>query len=140
MTIDEAILKYKNKAQDDCTDFYDSEEYEQLAEWLEKLKYIENIILKWNADYFNDEDTGIPDDEILEAIFNACTNNGFDIPIDEDYKKVFESGYDKAIEDFVVKYKFCNDRSIQCHKTLNCADCIAEQLKEGGVDERAGNN
>ena len=39
--------------------------------------------------------------------------------------------YCKAIDDFVTKYKFCDNRSIQCRKALNCADCIAEQLKAG---------
>lgn len=71
MTIDEAIesLKY-----DIEIDMYIRDIAPQLAEWLEKLQYIENIILKWNADYYNDEDTGIPDNEILEAIFNACND------------------------------------------------------------------
>lgn len=40
--------------------------------------------------------------------------------------------YNKTIDDFVTKYKFCDNRSIQCRKALNCADCIAEQLKAGG--------
>lgn len=113
MTIDEAIAHEKELAKksymqgmlchanpdDGKLDGYiESGKYhEQIAEWLEKLEYIENIILKWNADYYNDENTGIPDDEILEAIFNACTNNGFDIPIDEDFRE----GYNKAIDDFV---------------------------------------
>ena len=43
----------------------------------------------------------------------------------------YKSGYEKAIKDFIVKYKFCDNRSIQCNKALNCADCIADQLKEG---------
>ena len=44
---------------------------------------------------------------------------------------MFQLGYNKAIDDFVAKYKFCDNRSIQCRKALNCADCIAEQLKAG---------
>ena len=44
-------------------------------------------------------------------------------------KNAYKSGYNKAIDDFVTKYKFCDNRSIQCRKALNCADCIAEQLK-----------
>lgn len=40
----------------------------------------------------------------------------------------YEQGYKKAIEDFVVKYKFCDNRSLQCRKALNCADCIAAKL------------
>ena len=50
---------------------------------------------------------------------------------DIEYHKGFNNGYNKAIDDFVAKYKFCDNRSIQCHKALNCADCIAEQLKGG---------
>ena len=46
-------------------------------------------------------------------------------------KNAYQSGYDKAIDDFVTKYKFCDNRSIQCRKALNCADCIAEQIKAG---------
>lgn len=46
-------------------------------------------------------------------------------------KNAYKSGYNIAIDDFVTKYKFCDNRSIQCRKALNCADCIAEQLKVG---------
>ena len=46
-------------------------------------------------------------------------------------RKCETDGYYKAIDDFIVKYKFCDNRSIQCKKALNCADCIAEQLKGG---------
>lgn len=46
-------------------------------------------------------------------------------------KNAYKSGYNKAIDDFVTKYKFCDNRSIQCRKALNCADCIAEQIKAG---------
>lgn len=48
---------------------------------------------------------------------------------------VYKQGYNKAIDDFVEKYKFCDNRSIQCRKGLNCADCIAEQLKVGGEND-----
>lgn len=43
----------------------------------------------------------------------------------------YEVGYNKAIDDFVAKYKFCDNMHIQCRKAMNCADCIAEQLKAG---------
>lgn len=49
-------------------------------------------------------------------------------------EKCRKDGYNKAINDFVEKYKFCDNRSIQCHRALNCADCIAEQLKGGDCD------
>lgn len=160
MTIDEAIAQeikksYKNSACRNCTNPKDCitciQEHKQLAEWLEKLQYIENIILKWNADWYNDEDTGIPDNEILEAIFNACTDNGFDIQIDEDYRE----GYNKAIDDFRSKLIMhfadwelsqapCNDdetdstREIICETIENAiggVEEIAEQLKAGGDSE-----
>lgn len=156
MTIDEAIARAREKAKemylqgmlchanpnddklDGCIEC--GREQEQLAEWLEKLQYIENIILKWNADIYNDEDTGIPDNEILEAIFNACNNNGFDIPIDEDYINGKKDGYNKAIDDF-ANFDYC----IICAKKGNDTDCyycrvnmaqeeIAERLKAGGAD------
>ena len=50
-------------------------------------------------------------------------------------KNAYKSGYNKAIDDFVIKYKFCDNRSIQCRKALNCADCIAEQLKAGIIND-----
>ena len=50
-------------------------------------------------------------------------------------KNAYKSGYNKAIDNFVTKYKFCDNRSIQCRKALNCADCIAEQLKEGILND-----
>ena len=53
----------------------------------------------------------------------------------EELSRYAESQYNKAIDDFVTKYKFCDNRSIQCRKSLNCADCIAEQLKAGGENE-----
>lgn len=124
-----------------CADYYAkpcvecAEEHEQLAEWLEKLKYIENIILRWNADWYNDEDTGIPDNEILEAIFNACNDNGFDIPIDEDFRK----GYNKAIDDLKKEWdsrvkeliSWCKDgRLIGLQQANSIFDEIADQLRD----------
>ena len=44
---------------------------------------------------------------------------------------ILKEQYCKAIDDFVKEYKSCDNRSIQCKKFLNCADCIAEQLKAG---------
>lgn len=141
MTLDEVIAHarsdeefFRRKVETDCVTgrtylhpfceyIKRAEEQKHLAEWLEKLQYIENIILKWNADFYNDEDTGIPDNEILEAIFNACNDNGFDIPIDEDFKK----GYNKAIDDAknVVLQTLDNEMLVD---TLHLR---LEQLKEG---------
>lgn len=135
MTIDEAIAKYREKAEwfKMTTNVAYVLELEKIEEWLEKLKYIENIILKWNADLYNDEDNGIPDNEILEAIFNACNNNGFDIPVDEDYRKEKEDGYNKAIDDFVNACK----EDILCQTFglhQNGIERIAEQLKAGEIE------
>ena len=46
-------------------------------------------------------------------------------------QSMLKEEYNKAIDDFVEKYKSCDNRSIKCRKALNCADCIAEQLKDG---------
>ena len=47
------------------------------------------------------------------------------------FEELITNARNKAIDDFVKEYKSCDNRSIQCKKFLNCADCIAEQLKAG---------
>ena len=47
------------------------------------------------------------------------------------FEELVTNTRNKAIDDFVKEYKSCDNRSIQCKKFLNCADCIAEQLKVG---------
>ena len=51
------------------------------------------------------------------------------------FEELVTNTRNKAIDDFVTKYKFCDNRSIQCRKALNCADCIAEQLKAGTTND-----
>ena len=51
------------------------------------------------------------------------------------FEELVTNTRNKAIDDFVTKYKFCDNRSIQCRKALNCADCIAEQLKAGILND-----
>lgn len=51
------------------------------------------------------------------------------------FEELVTNTRNKAIDDFVTKYKFCDNRSIQCRKALNCADCIAEQLKAGVTND-----
>lgn len=74
---------------------------------------------------------------IDDEIYSAVQNVGINVDREELLKALeydrgqFEKGYNEAIDDFVTKYKFCDNRSIQCRKALNCADCIAEQLKAG---------
>jgi hypothetical protein len=66
------------------------------------------------------------------------TRNNEDLPkiyVADLVESAIEEGYNKAIDDFVKKYKNCDSRGIQCRKALNCADCIAEQLKAGGKNE-----
>ena len=77
----------------------------QLAEWLEDYKHIK----QWKSDIM---------DEFCK----------YDV---SSFEELVTNTRNKAIDDFVTKYKFCDNRSIQCRKALNCADCIAEQLKAG---------
>ena len=116
--IDRAIEALKG-----CTNETDR----QIAKWLEKLKYVENIILKWNADWYNDEDTGIPDNEILEAIFNACTDNGFDIPIDEDYRRI----YNNALDDIESEFLKCEKVYYNLQDILS----VLNKVKAGGEND-----
>ena len=51
------------------------------------------------------------------------------------FEELVTNTRNKAIDDFVTKYKFCDNRSIQCRKALNCADCIAEQPKAGIIND-----
>lgn len=85
----------------------------------------------------------ITDKEFQDDCFNCsafCSEGTISIPCNGErtdcpyFKEVDTSEYDKkiraeAIDDFVEKYKHCDNRGIQCKKALNCADCIAEQLK-----------
>ena len=109
MTIDEAILKYKEITNTDaicpahCNISCDKcvRESKQLAEWLEELKALRNGL-------------NIKCDSLNEAL--------------EKGKKI---GYNKAIDDFVyaVKRRFPNDKNGIFH-----IEKIAEQLKEGGTE------
>ena len=51
------------------------------------------------------------------------------------FEELVTNTRNKAIDDFVKEYKSCDNRSIQCKKFLNCADCIAEQLKAGVAND-----
>ena len=125
MTLDEAITHEKDSAEenymqgmlchanpnDDELDGYieNGRYHEQLAEWLEELKFIR----QWKSDIM---------DEFCK----------YDV---SSFEELVTNTRNKAIDDFVTKYKFCDNRSIQCRKALNCADCIAEQLKEGILND-----
>lgn len=121
MTLDEAITHEKELAEknylqgmlchanpnDEKLDGYIEcgKYHEQIYEWLEELKMYKSLAPR--------------------ELVSEKQRSDRDI----EYHKGFNNGYNKAIDDFVAKYKFCDNRSIQCHKALNCADCIAEQLK-----------
>jgi len=83
-----------------------AERNNQIADWLEDYKHIK----QWKSDIIDD----------------FCR---YDV---SSFKKLVTNIRNKVIDDFVTKYKFCDNRSIQCHKALNCADCIAKQLKGSG--------
>ena len=116
MTLDEAILHEREVAEEqrkacDLSWVWDNpdnikkcaEEHDQLAEWLEELKFLK----QWKSD-------------IMEEFCKYDVSS---------FEELVTNTRNKAIDDFVTKYKFCDNRSIQCRKALNCADCIAEQLK-----------
>ena len=125
MKLDEAIAHEKDSAEenymqgmlchanpnDDELDGYieNGRYHEQLAEWLEELKFLR----QWKSD-------------IMDGFCKYDVSS---------FEELVTNTRNKAIDDFVTKYKFCDNRSIQCRKALNCADCIAEQLKAGVAND-----
>ena len=83
--------------------------HDQLADWLEELKFLR----QWKSD-------------IMDSFCNYDVNS---------FEELVTNTRNKAIDDFVKEYKSCDNRSIQCKKFLNCADCIAEQLKVGILND-----
>ena len=126
MTLDEAIthekelteenymqgmLCHANPNDDELDGYIENGRYhEQVAKWLEDYKHIK----QWKSDIM---------DEFCK----------YDV---SSFEELVTNTRNKAIDDFVTKYKFCDNRSIQCRKALNCADCIAEQLKAGEQNEQ----
>ena len=123
MTIDEAIVHAREVAIEqssiatellldgcDASKYIECKEYyEQIAEWLEELKFLK----QWKSD-------------IMDSFCKYDVSS---------FEELVANTRNKAIDDFVTKYKFCDNRSIQCRKALNCADCIAEQLKAGILND-----
>ena len=119
MTLDEAIAHEKELAKEIyieamlCHANPDDEKldgciergkyHDQLADWLKELKFLR----QWKSD-------------IMDSFCNYDVNS---------FEELVTNTRNKAIDDFVKEYKSCDNRSIQCKKFLNCADCIAEQLK-----------
>lgn len=126
MTLDEAIIHVREVASEqkrrsgacvqndsECDKFSIclkcAEEHDQLAEWLEELKFLK----QWKSD-------------IMDGFCKYDVSS---------FEELVTNTRNKAIDDFVKEYKSCDNRSIQCKKFLNCADCIAEQLKTGVTDD-----
>ena len=121
MTIDEAIPKYKEITNTDaicpghCNIPCDKcvRESEQLAEWLELLKWYE------------------------QGMEDIPSESGV-LP-----KDVYHAGYNKAIDDFAEKLKRENKETIPTHSGYcrmsfdEVVDEIAEQLKAGGNNEQS---
>lgn len=122
MTIDEFIELLKNGG------YLTNREEEQIAEWLGKLKTIENIMLAYNANWYADEDNGVPDCEVLESIWNVIQDNGLDIDIEQDYRKGKADGYNKAIDDAKSVILQTLDNEI----LVDTLHLRLEQLKAGG--------
>ena len=153
MTIDEAIAQERGKAEmhrnnivpkeryhnmpwidkNNEVSIKSAEENEQLAEWLEKLKTVENIMLIYNANWYADEDGGVPDCEVLESIWNVIQDNGLDIDIEQDYRKGKSDGYNKALDDIVTIIK--ERVGMDWEWDFCFIEQIAEQLKAGGMNE-----
>ena len=119
MTLDEAI-EYEKESSQHCKRMleeiyednlqnklltFEVKQHEQLAEWLEDYKHIK----QWKSD-------------IMDSFCKYDVSS---------FEELVTNTRNKAIDDFVKEYKSCDNRSIQCKKFLNCADCIAEQLKAG---------
>ena len=141
MSIDEAIAKYKEITSTDaiCPAHCNMpcekcvQESEQIVKWLEKLKTIESIMLTYNANWYADEDNGVPDCEVLESIWNVIQDNGLDIDIEQDYRKGKADGYNKAIDD--IKEKLMQNGFIYTQHALDVFNEIAEQLKADDTNE-----
>ena len=141
MTIDKAISKYKEITNTDavCPGHCNIpcekcvQESEQIVKWLEKLKTIESIMITYNANWYADEDNGVPDCEVLESIWNVIQDNGLDIDIEQDYRKGKSDGYNKALDDIVTIIK--ERVGMDWEWDFCFIEQIAEQLKAGGKNE-----
>ena len=111
MTLDEAIEQFKYDAECNRADLDLSyaEDNEQVAVWLEDYKHIK----QWKSD-------------VMDEFYKYDVSS---------FEELVTNARNKAIDDFVKEYKSCDNRSIQCKKFLNCADCIAEQLKAGVTND-----
>ena len=113
MTIDEAIEQFKYDAECNRADLDLSyaEDNEQVVEWLEELKMYKSLAPRELVSEKQKNDRAIE------------YNKGFDYG--------FNTGYNKAIDDFAekMKYEYGSD---EIHETI---DEIAEQLKAGVTND-----
>ena len=130
MTIDE-IIKFCYEKAKNIKLKAEPQVFIDIAERLEKLKTIENIMLTYNANWYADEDNGVPDCEVLESIWNVIQDNGLDIDIEQDYRKGKSDGYNKALDDFISLFE--SKRCIIYTKEYVIES--AEQLKAGVDNE-----
>ena len=113
MTIDEAIKQFKYDAECNRADLDLSyaEDNEQIAKWLEELKFIR----QWKSDVM---------DEFCKYDCNSV-------------EEAWHYGYNKAIDDFIHECDKCcgfytgNNKNLTREDMLN----IAEQLKAVDMDE-----
>ena len=126
MTLDEAIVHEKELAEENYLQgmlCHANPDDEELDGCIKRGKYHE-WVAKWLENYKR------LSSETEQDIYERAYKDGYDKGSSDG--NFF--GYNKAIDDFVEKYKFCDNRTIRCHRALNCADCIAEQLKGGDCD------
>ena len=111
MTIDRAIEKYKDLAQDDCTDYDVSEEYEQIVELLEELKaYRDN-------------------DGMSENVYKAGHKTGYIKAIDDFVDKMKKYMETTGQSIYIDEINKGND-NYSAMTIYDDVDKIAEQLKE----------
>ena len=97
-------------------------------------------MLTYNANWYADEDNGVPDCEVLESIWNVIQDNGLDIDIEQDYRKGKADGYNKAIDDFLEKIQWeyldgCGIEQKEIEFLIAVSSQVAEQLKAGERNE-----
>lgn len=134
LTLDEAIEREKEIAERNRKDIEfikeDNKKYDKSSNSIknyENIKANDELIKSCmiNAEYHRYIADALEELKRRREKDNEIMGSGV---LNEAYKQ----GYKKAVEDFVAKYKFCDNRSMQCRKALNCADCIAKQLKKDG--------
>ncbi len=78
MSIDEVIKRFQSNAKYERThgNLQGCLEFRQLAEWLEKLQKIKQIVDKWNEGIYDDE--GLTHTEVMELVSDEVYEDGND--------------------------------------------------------------